>query len=513
MKIFTIKLILARSNPQIIRELQIEDTRTVEQLQDAAKTVFLDDPESCTSVVFRMDEQSVSPKKILADVLKPDIFAKIQLNQKNQPVKTIHLEVLQHSSIADFSDPCVTRFRPDCASLHLAFFASEAEKRYKEHLAKMNRELIRLFHPDAVIPELCKAVAIPLADILNSYTVADLTEMANYFNLYYSSGKRKSVLVDTICEEMNVDDYWNSVLASLDYSEYQAMRTLCINGHLPDLSKDYWDVLPKLTERGLIARDSSGVTRVAKEFMEFYERWLESNSEPQFLLKLCYRTALKAAGLLYGFVDRKLAEELMLHCYPDISKNVVLAPLWASETTALIPDFRLLNATAYYDARRFDLETAEQLFMDFIKRNRLHYIPDQTMLEYVASRGYRLDPPVENAYRAILNQYHCTPNQIRYSVDEVATLTYYQYKKTDILARCSSTLRLSGNSPLRTSIKHFLEVHEHNFRQLPLYGFTPLEMQTRLKKVQPITKKKTVYPNDPCPCGSGKKYKLCCGRK
>lgn len=23
---------------------------------------------------------------------------------------------------------------------------------------------------------------------------------------------------------------------------------------------------------------------------------------------------------------------------------------------------------------------------------------------------------------------------------------------------------------------------------------------------------KTVYPNDPCPCGSGKKFKKCCGR-
>ena len=24
---------------------------------------------------------------------------------------------------------------------------------------------------------------------------------------------------------------------------------------------------------------------------------------------------------------------------------------------------------------------------------------------------------------------------------------------------------------------------------------------------------KKVYPNDPCPCGSGKKFKKCCGRK
>ncbi|MEQ2575744.1 SEC-C metal-binding domain-containing protein [Mediterraneibacter faecis] len=30
---------------------------------------------------------------------------------------------------------------------------------------------------------------------------------------------------------------------------------------------------------------------------------------------------------------------------------------------------------------------------------------------------------------------------------------------------------------------------------------------------QPIVKEKKVYPNDHCPCGSGKKYKKCCGRK
>lgn len=28
-----------------------------------------------------------------------------------------------------------------------------------------------------------------------------------------------------------------------------------------------------------------------------------------------------------------------------------------------------------------------------------------------------------------------------------------------------------------------------------------------------VVKDKKVYPNDPCPCGSGKKYKKCCGKK
>ena len=28
-----------------------------------------------------------------------------------------------------------------------------------------------------------------------------------------------------------------------------------------------------------------------------------------------------------------------------------------------------------------------------------------------------------------------------------------------------------------------------------------------------VVKPEKVYPNDPCPCGSGKKYKKCCGKK
>ena len=32
------------------------------------------------------------------------------------------------------------------------------------------------------------------------------------------------------------------------------------------------------------------------------------------------------------------------------------------------------------------------------------------------------------------------------------------------------------------------------------------------KESTTIHKDKQVYPNDPCPCGSGKKYKKCCGR-
>ena len=55
-----------------------------------------------------------------------------------------------------------------------------------------------------------------------------------------------------------------------------------------------------------------------------------------------------------------------------------------------------------------------------------------------------------------------------------------------------------------------------NTRMLPLRGAMPSEAEA-LKIVDSsatrVRSGKKIYPNDPCPCGSGKKYKHCCGRK
>ena len=40
-----------------------------------------------------------------------------------------------------------------------------------------------------------------------------------------------------------------------------------------------------------------------------------------------------------------------------------------------------------------------------------------------------------------------------------------------------------------------------------------LEMELLLNPQQPRIAEKKVGRNDPCPCGSGKKYKKCCGAK
>lgn len=59
-----------------------------------------------------------------------------------------------------------------------------------------------------------------------------------------------------------------------------------------------------------------------------------------------------------------------------------------------------------------------------------------------------------------------------------------------------------------------MDVFERYIRKWDLAGHTQAELEPQRKKADVVdfgTRKK-IYPNDPCPCGSGKKYKHCCGK-
>lgn len=65
--------------------------------------------------------------------------------------------------------------------------------------------------------------------------------------------------------------------------------------------------------------------------------------------------------------------------------------------------------------------------------------------------------------------------------------------------------------------KNMVDAKAEWLYELPMWDeiFTPekkKELYLEQKKSGTVVKPKKVFPNDPCPCGSGKKYKKCCGR-
>ena len=75
--------------------------------------------------------------------------------------------------------------------------------------------------------------------------------------------------------------------------------------------------------------------------------------------------------------------------------------------------------------------------------------------------------------------------------------------KEDLYRELGDEYNTLGNQE-RADYFYTLEDEEKDRRRNP-----NKEIMSKL----PVLKPKKIYPNDPCPCGSGKKYKKCCGRR
>lgn len=70
----------------------------------------------------------------------------------------------------------------------------------------------------------------------------------------------------------------------------------------------------------------------------------------------------------------------------------------------------------------------------------------------------------------------------------------------------------------RTVVKPMVQRHQemfpglHRGRPIPPANSTPIHEIPRPAPRRPVKKYAGTGRNEPCPCGSGKKYKLCCGR-
>ena len=80
-------------------------------------------------------------------------------------------------------------------------------------------------------------------------------------------------------------------------------------------------------------------------------------------------------------------------------------------------------------------------------------------------------------------------------------------KKPTIVPMSSTAADMLREGSEQISKAGFILDLDSGADEIPMIGF-PNGMNG-----QPVRAVKKVYPNDPCPCGSGKKYKKCCGRK
>lgn len=108
---------------------------------------------------------------------------------------------------------------------------------------------------------------------------------------------------------------------------------------------------------------------------------------------------------------------------------------------------------------------------------------------------------INNNTRMLINR-GWTPNEIRKQMP-----TAPGGKTPTIVPMSSEAARLLGEAADELKERGFDIDLDHNADEI-----TTMSMPDGISGKTVVGKKK-IYPNDPCPCGSGKKYKKCCGRK
>jgi len=82
----------------------------------------------------------------------------------------------------------------------------------------------------------------------------------------------------------------------------------------------------------------------------------------------------------------------------------------------------------------------------------------------------------------------------------------------EFLFRLESIEVTTPKEPELTPLEAFHTNH-NEIEDIPQFGQPTKQSNKEPEKMIPIKNTKRIKPNDPCPCGSGKKYKKCCGTK
>lgn len=517
MKVFAIKAIVERTNPTILREIRIEGSRTVKELIAAVILVILVD-EKKAALTGRLSggKGNIGQNGKLADCLSVGEFYRLE-SAKNFN-SAVRLEVLSFEEEEHFYAPSLTRFRE--ASYAMRLYDNWEEELYSDTgrstrvLEVLNRRLLAHFCPEKIPPKFHWDIARSLEKILDRENIPDIRTWAREQGITCPTGLRKKEMITALVGQVNQETWWKKLLGALPLSEYRNLKTLCLNGRLKELQSYYIDeIFPELWQHKMIDIDHNRLV-AARELMKFMERWLMEGAEEEYLPGAALRNVLSAAGKLYGAFDAEAVLKLMASCYPEYYDEKMIRNTLETKPSFLNGRIRRLTADAWYLVPDISEEKGRTLLMTSAQAGGVRFYPDREYLERIAIESYFFDEDMADDMLQFLSKdlrlyQYDIPGAMRY-LQHAAYLGLPEDVPARYLAeRCG--YKLTGTPVKR--MKDFWRANIKRFRLMSLGGLTTLEFEklaAKPKSAAPAARR--IYPNEPCPCGSGKKYKYCCGR-
>lgn len=477
-----------------------------------------------------------------------------KLNPKNDPKK-----------IKKSADSCMREFSE---TIREYLFTDEKDALQRE-IDKLQGELEALrkevsMNSDTSVREKTDIPCrnIQLKEFLSYYSKDDLMHYAKDLNLRRLTSLNKTELAEKISNEILSPSVMKKRLSLLDDSQIELFESLIGKDILVETNVVDMDDLQILEDLDYVVIYQNDTVEVPIDVKETYHRINTPDFQKQRKQIVWMRKCLGVLVNLYGVAPISILWKLYRRnkevktTYEELLKIFNRIPE-EDNLCAVIGDrviYKILLRKNWY----LEIEKSQG--------DKEFYIPTKEEIEDHAKHGYFTENDSYKRMRLFLEM------DMKLDADYVDEILRNFFKMLGLNGDFHDAMDYINEEGIafsnEKSVKKFFELVmevNNNTRMLPNRGHTPLEIATtskyRMDKMptvvpmstnaanllkesekelarmgitvdlesnatemvttslpngmngQMTSTSKKVYPNDPCPCGSGKKYKKCCGRK
>lgn len=414
-----------------------------------------------------------------------------------------------------------------------------------------------------------------LREYLTKYTKEELLDQARSFEIKKCSGLRKADLIDRIVDTFCAEEMLRSRLACLTKERMDLFRKACISPTAVSVNEvvdamqlyRYWiGYFEDPTDRFCVFED------VAVAFSKIDDKAFQLKQCRKGWLVKCIHFFIQYYGIapievIYEMYRQKVKDSIdeMIEILWEMPVDIVESCLftmdklgmegWPKENP-LYSEKGIFVHLQLFENEEFDYLLRQQMDKDF-------YIPSVQQIDEICRIGYEAS---SSAYKKLESFFI---KKLKFSYEQAVTwclqvwANSYEGESPSKIINKMTEANIEFEEKMINELLELLVAAHNNTRMKENRGYKPSEM-VRKKSVdkmptivpassnaaailkdaapqleamgvpvdlngntdviqttmfpsglngEPIRVEKKIYPNDPCPCGSGKKYKKCCGKK
>lgn len=354
-------------------------------------------------------------------------------------------------------------------------------------------------------------ISYKLKTSLNKTLKDDLLSITSYYISLEDMNVNKSVIVEYLKDCLSDENLIKLMILNMDYFERELLINLLNDKYIIDNDLGY-ELYGFLYEIGFVYcyyLEENFIYVIPDEIKEGIRKVINDEDfqdEVQFVEVL--EGFLEAAINLYGGISFNNLIHIYNHYFlkkevegfeevKKIVKQYIEVLLTRERPYILYNDY--IIDSSYEDS------DIDEFIEDFVNKDLPYYIPDAiTFYKYVDEEYYESNIHYERMKDFI-------KRELTEDEDLINTIIIMMRIESEIGSIDGviqffniNGIELNSGSQLEKFTKLYINF-VNNTRMWCNHGFTPNEVSQ-----MQIMKNKKIGRNDPCPCGSGKKYKYCC---